>query len=112
LVHLVQEEGPVVVEQLLSGPGLVRLHRILSGEITTSEEILAAARLGQKPARGSVNAFLRLFGRIAGDLALAFDARGGVFIAGGIGRVLAPFYASSPFREAFEEHPPYQARLA
>jgi glucokinase len=112
LAHLVREEGPVVVEQVLSGPGLVRLHRILTGEVSTGEAIVASARLGKNPARDTVNAFLRLFGRIAGDLALAFDARGGVFIAGGIGRVLAPFYASSPFREAFEEHPPYGARLA
>jgi glucokinase len=112
LAHLVREEGPVVVEQILSGPGLVRLHRILTGEESTGEAIVASARLGKNPARDTIHAFLRLFGRIAGDLALAFDARGGVFIAGGIGRVLAPFYASSPFREAFEEHPPYGARLA
>jgi glucokinase len=112
LAHLVREEGPVVIEQVLSGPGLVRLHRILTGEKSTGEAIVASARLGKNPARDTVNAFLRLFGRIAGDLALAFDARGGVYIAGGIGRVLAPFYASSPFREAFEEHPPYGARLA
>jgi glucokinase len=112
LAHLVREEGPVAVEQILSGPGLVRLHRILAGETLSSEEIIASARLGRNAARDTVHAFLRLFGRIAGDLALAFDARGGVFIAGGIGRVLAPFYASSPFRGVFEEHPPYQARLA
>jgi len=112
LAHLVREGGPAVVEQVLSGPGLARLHFILTGEESKSEAIVGAARLGKNPARDTVNALLRLFGRIAGDLALAFDARGGVFIAGGIGRVLAPFYAASPFREAFEEHPPYQARMA
>jgi glucokinase len=112
VAHLVREEGPVVVEHVLSGRGLIRLHRILSGEEATTEEIIASARLGKNPARDTVNSFLRLFGRIAGDLALAFDARGGVFLAGGIGRALAPFFGSSPFRAAFEEHPPYQARLA
>ena len=111
LAHLVREDGPVAIEHVLSGPGLVRLHRILAGEETTSEAIVATARLGRNAARDTVHAFLRLFGRVAGDLALAFDARGGVFIAGGIGRVLAPFYAASPFREAFDEHPPQQARL-
>jgi glucokinase len=112
VAHLVREDGPVVVEHVLSGKGLRRLHRILSGEEATTEEIIASARLGKNPARETVNSFLRLFGRIAGDLALAFDARGGVFLAGGIGRALAPFFASSPFRASFEEHPPYQARLA
>lgn len=112
VAHLVREEGPVVIEHVLSGKGLARLHRILTGEEATTETIINEARMARPPARDTVNAFLRLFGRIAGDLALAFDARGGVFMAGGIGRVLAPFYASSPFRAAFEEHPPYQARLA
>lgn len=112
VAHLVREEGPAVIEHVLSGPGLGRLHRILSGEDANAEAIIAAARLGKKGARETVNAFLRLFGRVAGDLALAFDARGGVFMAGGIGRALAPFFASSPFRTVFEEHPPYQARLA
>jgi glucokinase len=110
--HLVRDNGFVAVEHVLSGPGLVRLHHILSGEKMTSEEIVATARRGSNAARDTVNTFLRLFGRIAGDLALAFDARGGVFLAGGIGRVLAPFYASSPFRETFDAHPPYQARMA
>lgn len=112
VAHLVRDNGPVTIEHLLSGPGLVRLHRVLTGEEATTKSIVEAARLGKNAARETVYAFLRLFGRIAGDLALAFDARGGVFMAGGIGRVLAPFYASSPFRDAFEEHPPYQARLA
>jgi glucokinase len=51
LAHLVREEGPVVVEQILSGPGLVRLHRILTGEESTGEAIVASARLGKNPAR-------------------------------------------------------------
>lgn len=112
LAHLVREQGAVGVEHVLSGPGVVRLHRVLTGETMSSEEIVATARLGKNAARDTLHFFMRLFGRIAGDLALAFDARGGVFLGGGVGRVLAPFYASSPFREAFDEHPPYEARLA
>lgn len=112
IAHLVREAGIVTIEHVLSGPGLARLHRVLSGEEATAKQIIEAARLGKNAARETVHAFLRLFGRVAGDLALAFDARGGVFMAGGIGRVLAPFYASSPFRDAFEEHPPHQGRLA
>jgi glucokinase len=112
VAHLVRDVGAVSIEHVLSGPGLVRLHRVLSGEEASTKQIIEAARLGRGAARETIHAFLRLFGRVAGDLALAFDARGGVFMAGGIGRVLAPFYASSPFRDAFEEHPPYQARLA
>ncbi len=107
-----KETGPVVVEHILSGAGLARLHRALSGEQASSETIISAAHEGSVSARSTIDAFLRLFGRIAGDLALAFDARGGVFIAGGVGRSLGPFIPNSPFRAAFENHPPYQTRLA
>ncbi len=112
LAHLVQELGPVVIDQVISGPGLVRLHKILSGEQASTEEIVIAARSGRPRAKETVDFFLRGFGRIAGDLALAFDARGGMFLAGGISRALAPLIPVSKFREAFDNHPPYQARLA
>lgn len=106
------EAGNPVVEHVLSGRGLVRLHRLLSGEEADSESIIAAAHEGNRKARESIDTFLRFFGRIAGDLALAFDTRGGVFIASSLGRSLGPFMANSPFRAAFEDHPPYQTRLA
>jgi len=106
-----RETGAVAVEHILSGPGLVRLHRILTGEQAGSEAIIGAAHERSKTARSTIDLFLQFFGRVAGDLALAFDARGGVFIAGGLGRSLGPFIPNSPFRKAFEDHPPYQNRL-
>jgi len=112
LAHLVQELGPVVIDQVISGPGLVRLHKILSGESSSPEEIVIAARSGRSRAKETIDFFLRGFGRIAGDLALAFDARGGMFLAGGISRALAPLIPVSKFRDVFCDHPPYQARLA
>jgi glucokinase len=112
VAHLVREMGTVVTEHVLSGPGLARLHRILTDRHESAEEIAAAARRGQAEAKATVDMFLRWFGRIAGDLALTFDARGGVYLAGGVSRALAPLVASSGFREAFENHPPYATRLA
>jgi glucokinase len=112
LAHLVRELGTVVTEDVLSGPGLVRLHRILTGRQETAEEIVAAARKGRPNAKETAGLFLRWFGRIAGDLALTFDARGGVYLAGGVSRALAPLVAASGFRETFENHPPYISRLS
>lgn len=106
------EAGTPVVEHVLSGQGLARLHRILSGRDSNAEGIVSAAHEGDRKARKSIDVFLCFFGRIAGDLALTLDARGGVFIAGGLGRSLGPFIPNSPFRAAFEDHPPYQTRLA
>jgi glucokinase len=112
LAHLVRELGTVVTEDVLSGPGLARLHRILSEREESPEEIVAAARRGRPNAKATAELFLRWFGRIAGDLALTFDARGGVFLAGGVSRALAPLVAGSGFRETFENHPPYVSRLS
>ena len=35
-----------------------------------------------------------------------------MFVGGGVGRAMAHLFAESPFRTAFEEHPPYHDRLA
>jgi glucokinase len=103
---------PLVVENLLSGPGLARLHRALAGQALSSDQVITNVKAGDETALRTVEAFLRLLGRVAGDIALAFDARGGVYIAGGVGRALAPLFAASPFREAFEDRPTYGERLA
>ncbi len=111
VAHLVRDLGPVSVEHVLSGPGLVRLHRILSGDILTSHAIIQAALAGQPAERDTCHVFLRLLGRIVGDFCLLVQAKGGVYIAGGVGAALATLFAASPFRTAFEEHPPYQDML-
>jgi len=103
---------PFNIEHLLSGPGLARLHTALCGQHLTSDQVITNARAKHAEALRTVEAFIRLFGRIAGDLALTFDARGGVFLAGGVGRALAPLFPRSPFREAFESRPTYAGRVA
>ena len=110
--RLVQDYGAVAVESLLSGRGLAAAHRVLSGREESTDSIITAAKAGGSEARATVDFFMGIFGRIAGDLALAFDARGGVYIGGGVGKGLAELYAGSPFEAAFRDHPPYQDRLA
>lgn len=111
LGHMVGELGPVAVEHALSGSGLARIHRALTGQTRKPEEVIEAAHRADDGARASCDTFLRIFGRIAGDLALAVNARGGVYLAGGVSAALTPFFADSPFRAAFEEHPPHEPRL-
>jgi len=112
LAHLVSELGPVVFEHAVSGSGLGHIHRIFTGHRLTPEAVIAAAKGGDDGAVASCHIFLRLFGRFAGDLALIFNARGGVFLGGGVSAALASLFAASPFMEAFVEHPPHEARLA
>jgi glucokinase len=110
--RLARDRGAVSVEDVLSGRGLVATHRILAGREATTGAIIDAAKGGEATARATVDFFMAVFGRVAGDLALAFDARAGVYIAGGLGQGLAELYAGSPFDDAFRDHPPYQDRLA
>lgn len=111
LAYLTKDLGSVVIEHLLSGAGIARLHFILHAKSADARTIIADASEGVLAAQETVTVFLRIFGRIAGDLALAFDARGGVFLAGGVVRSLAPLIAASPFLSSFQDHPPYEQRL-
>lgn len=112
LAHMVRDFGAVSVERVLSGSGLVRLHRILTGEEIPSQTLIRAAVAGQAREKETCHLFLRMLGRVIGDLCLAFEARGGVFIPGGVARAMSSLFADSPFRAAFEDHPPYGDRLA
>lgn len=112
LAHMVRDFGAVSVEHVLSGPGLVRLHRVLTGEQLSSHLIIKAAIAGQRNERETCEVFLNLLGRVLGDLCLAFDAKGGIYVAGGIARAMAPLFPESPFRKAFEDHPPFTDRLS
>src|SRR5262249_23537215 len=66
-------------------------------------EITNAALGGTCPvARAALDLFCAMLGTIAGNVALMFDARGGVFIAGGIAPRVTEYIARSEFRARFE----------
>lgn len=100
----------VSVEDLVSGPGLARLYRILAEmggrkvETLPPEYVTAAGLAGDDPiAVEAMAQFVEWLGRFAGDMALAFAARGGVYLAGGIAPQILPALESGPFRSAFEK---------
>ncbi len=101
--------GRVSAERLLSGPGLSDLHdaiRTVAGAPPTRlapGEIIAAARDGDDPpAVEAVDRFIIWLGRFAGDMALSFGARGGVYIGGGIAPRILPELQDGRFRSAFD----------
>jgi glucokinase len=111
--RLREERGYVSSEAILSGPGLERLHRALHGAANSlsAADITASAHRGGAAAVATVQMFVRLFGRFAGDLALMFRATGGVYAGGGVARRIDTFLDSPGFRAAFENHPPYAGLL-
>jgi glucokinase len=64
--------------------------------------VARAALEGADPtAVESVALFFRCFGAFAGDLALTVDARGGVYICGGVTPRLLPLLRRGDFKRAF-----------
>ncbi|HVJ44182.1 MAG TPA: glucokinase [Dongiaceae bacterium] len=100
--------GRVSAERVLSGGGLVNLHQAITafeGNASprwTPSEVTAAALDGSSPAcRAALDAFCMFLGAVAGDVALTFGARGGVYIGGGIVPRFIDHLARSEFREQF-----------
>ena len=108
---LQQERAPLAIEQVLSGRGLVALDRSLNGTQRRPREYRPADAAREAGAGRTLRFFMRILGRVAGDLALAFDARGGIFVGGGLGLALRSHYAMSEVHAAYEAHEPYADRL-
>ena len=98
----------VSAERVLSGPGLVNLYDALcelagkpSGPLTP--EHITNLYPGCDPqCREAVAIFCAMLGTFAGNVALSFGARGGVYIMGGIVPKIFEFFRHSQFRERFE----------
>jgi glucokinase len=101
--------GRVSIERILSGPGLVNLHRALcevSGvpmSCDSPADITASARAGERLPMETLERFCAIFGAVAGDFALSYGARGGVYLAGGIAPRLLDILQASAFRSRFED---------
>lgn len=91
--------GRVSVERILSGQGIADLYafcRSAAGRPLRQQrepaEISAAALANEDPAAvWALRLFARILGQTAGDLALLAQARGGVYLAGGIPAKVMPF---------------------
>ena len=82
-----QEFGHVSVERIVSGAGLALLYRVLSKDRKAAPSpagITARAAAGEPLAVAAVGHFTRFLATAASDLALAFAAKGGVYLSGGI----------------------------
>ncbi len=117
--HLETIEGRISGEQMLCGRGLVNIYRAVSKadartiNFTTPAEITGAALEGSDAAaEEALNVFVTCLGRLAGDLALVFMARGGVYLTGGIAQKIIPALHNGRFRAAFEDKAPHSELMA
>ncbi len=105
-----RRHGRVSIERVLSGQGLFELYRAL-GEIRAveasldDEKAVAAAGLSGADTLSleTIDRFCAILGSVAGDIALTYGARGGVYISGGIAPKLIERIMIGEFRRRFED---------
>ncbi|MEV0587194.1 glucokinase [Nonomuraea sp. NPDC050310] len=100
--------GRVEAEDLLSGPGLVRLHQALAevnGVEAAELSSAAIAECGDALCEETVEVFCAMLGSFAGNVALTLGARGGVYVGGGVLPRIVERVRASRFRERFETGP-------
>ncbi|MEA9608335.1 glucokinase family protein [Xanthomonas campestris pv. plantaginis] len=105
---LARDASYLPIEHVLSGPGLRNLYLALC-ELHAATPIHplpadithAALHSDDALARRCLQLFCALLGSAVGDMALAYGASGGVYLAGGILPSIGQFLAASDFRERF-----------
>jgi glucokinase len=125
LMRMLRERyGRAEVEHVLSGPGLVNIHRFThrGGEceiIAGVDERDAPPRISQAGMTGrcqgcaeALRMFVSAYGAEAGNLALRGVATSGVYIGGGIAPRILPALRNGTFIEAFVAKAPMHDLLA
>ena len=93
-------------EDAITGGGLLLMYRAIAEKAAqnTPEEVLQAALAGNDAAAvKTLDQFIIWLARIAGDAAMTMQARGGVYLAGGIAPSIVEKLKTGPFRTIFQE---------
>lgn len=108
LARLAPSDSYVPYERILSGPGLLKLYATLCAlrgkgpGLATPEAVTAAACEGSDgDAVETVEIFCSVLGSFAGNLAMAFMAEGGVYLAGGVLPQIRTLLQQSNFEQRF-----------
>lgn len=94
------------VEDVLTGSGMLALYRAISEKPTahTPEDVMKAGLAGSDAAAvKTLDHFMTFLVRLAGDMGMALQARGGVYLAGGIVPSLVELLKAPKYRATFEE---------
>jgi glucokinase len=108
MLHLNAQLGRVTCEDVLCGSGIVRLYGAISEVEGMTPADYGPADISERALEGSdalclktIHAFCHILGHFAGDIALMFNAAGGVYLGGGILEKIRPIFLDSNFGERF-----------
>lgn len=121
---LIERFGRAEVEHVLSGPGIVNLHRITHGDSACVAGINdgdpnAPAQISNAALErrcqyciDALDIFVAAYGAEAGNLALRTVATGGLFVGGGIAPKILPALIDGRFMRAFLDKDPFREMLS
>ena len=120
---LVRRYGRADVEHVVSGRGLVNIHRVAHHEPCTADvdlespdspSAISAAALERRCAGcvETLDMFVEAYGAESGNLALRSVSTGGMFIGGGIAPKLLAVLTTGAFMRAFLAKPPLDRMLS
>lgn len=108
--HLRARHGRVSAERVVSGAGLAAIYEFLRLRAPQAPSLADPAEISARAlaepsslAAKALDLFVRCYGAFAGDIALAFLARGGLYVCGGIAAKLARRLAEPDFLAAFND---------
>ena len=93
----------IVLEDYLSGTGIKKIYAEKSGKNLTTEEIVSLY-LEDDLATFVLNNFVVALNNILQDLALTFNARGGIFFAGSLMRTISEMNSINYIKGEFNKH--------
>lgn len=103
------QDGVLTAEAVLSGHGLVVLYKALAARngapasLNRAPEITTAGLAHEDAAATeALQLMADWLGQLAGDLALGFGAKGGVYLGGGFASNIVPLLSAQRFKDAFE----------
>lgn len=97
---------PFEAEDAITGGGLLHMYQVIATApaLKTPEEVLQAALAGtDEAAVRTLDQFVIWLARVASDAAMALQAKGGVYLAGGIVPSILDRLQAGRFREVFEQ---------
>ena len=117
--HIERIEGRISAEQVLCGRGLLGLYHAIcmadgvTPSLTTPADVSNKGLSSEdKQAAEAIALFAVYLGRVAGDMAVVFNAKGGVYLGGGIPQKIMPALQRPEFRAAFEDKAPHREMMS
>jgi glucokinase len=118
--YLHKKYGHVSLERVISGPGIEHLywflvekgkHKNILQEEEIPRQVVEQGLTGSKICQETLLWFASLYGAAAGNIALQFLSRGGVYLAGGIAPAILDILKQGGFMKAFADKGRFQELL-